>query len=147
MSAIRSRADGLPASRRDFMKVVASYLLGAAGVLGFAGVARFLSFDMSTTRKTEFDLGPETNFAVGSRTEISDPPAMVIRTQAGFLVISRVCTHLGCTVEQAPEGFACPCHGSQYGPDGAVLRGPAARPLPQLRTEISSEGRLILHLD
>lgn len=45
--------------------------------------------------------------------------------------LNAVCTHLGCVVPwSAPnKKFMCPCHGSQYSPDGAVVRGPAPLPL------------------
>merc|ERR1712070_680137 len=41
--------------------------------------------------------------------------------------INAVCTHLGCVVpwNAAENKFMCPCHGSQYDPNGKVVRGPA----------------------
>jgi nitrite reductase/ring-hydroxylating ferredoxin subunit len=47
---------------------------------------------------------------------------------------SATCAHLGCVVHW--NGFEqcwdCPCHGSQFAPDGAVLNGPAVRPLAEV---------------
>eukprot|EP00543_Licmophora_paradoxa_P005588 CAMPEP_0202444686 /NCGR_PEP_ID=MMETSP1360-20130828/3659_1 /ASSEMBLY_ACC=CAM_ASM_000848 /TAXON_ID=515479 /ORGANISM="Licmophora paradoxa, Strain CCMP2313" /LENGTH=212 /DNA_ID=CAMNT_0049060715 /DNA_START=28 /DNA_END=666 /DNA_ORIENTATION=- len=45
--------------------------------------------------------------------------------------LNAVCTHLGCVVpwSTAANKFQCPCHGSQYAPTGAVVRGPAPLPL------------------
>lgn len=41
------------------------------------------------------------------------------------------CTHLGCTLSWNPADrtWDCPCHGSRYGEDGQLLRGPACRSL------------------
>ena len=46
---------------------------------------------------------------------------------------SAACTHMGCVVHWNPfeKCWDCPCHGSQFAPDGAVLNGPAVRPLAE----------------
>ncbi len=59
--------------------------------------------------------------------------------------LSLVCTHLGCTVESRPDGFACPCHGSRFDLQGKVKRGPAAKPLAILRVETMPDGKLKLY--
>lgn len=48
--------------------------------------------------------------------------------------VSATCTHLGCIVhfDDAEEAWACPCHGSRFDVDGAVLHGPAQRPLAEV---------------
>jgi glycine/D-amino acid oxidase-like deaminating enzyme/nitrite reductase/ring-hydroxylating ferredoxin subunit len=51
-----------------------------------------------------------------------------------FVERSAVCTHVGCIVHW--NGFEkcwdCPCHGSQFLPDGTVINGPAISPLAKV---------------
>lgn len=57
--------------------------------------------------------------------------AIVTRTDADtFVAVNPTCTHLGCLVDDAIKSNAgglleCPCHGSQFEPNGVVARGPA----------------------
>jgi glycine/D-amino acid oxidase-like deaminating enzyme/nitrite reductase/ring-hydroxylating ferredoxin subunit len=56
----------------------------------------------------------------------------VYRDDDGTLhALSARCTHLGCIVNwNSAEGtWDCPCHGSRFGARGAVIEGPAVRPL------------------
>ncbi|HEX2233960.1 MAG TPA: FAD-dependent oxidoreductase [Thermoleophilaceae bacterium] len=50
------------------------------------------------------------------------------RDEEGRLTaVSPTCTHLGCRVawNDAERSWDCPCHGSRFAPDGAVIEGPA----------------------
>ncbi len=54
------------------------------------------------------------------------------RAASGRLYVhSATCTHAGCVVEWNPFELCwdCPCHGSQFAPEGGVLNGPAVHPL------------------
>jgi nitrite reductase/ring-hydroxylating ferredoxin subunit len=56
----------------------------------------------------------------------------VYRDDAGVLhAVSLRCTHMGCLLRfnAAETSWDCPCHGSRFDVDGAVLEGPAVRPL------------------
>ena len=132
-------------SRRDFLKIVSSAILTVAGLIGLAGLFRFLDTQTEPSPQTDFDLGSPDKYPLGSRTVLPDVPALLIHTQAGFSALSLVCTHLGCTVESQADGFACPCHGSRFDLQGKVTRGPAGKPLNSLRTAITSDGNLHLY--
>ena len=49
-----------------------------------------------------------------------------------------VCTHNGCkpAAPNAQGVLACPCHGAQYSADGAVIKGPAKKPLAGIKIEV-----------
>jgi Rieske Fe-S protein len=57
-------------------------------------------------------------------TVVTQPTAGVFK---GF---STVCPHKGCDVSKIENGtIDCPCHGSKFSLDGAVVQGPAKEPL------------------
>jgi len=118
--------------------------LTAGGLLGLGGLIRFLSYQTEPPPATEFDLGPASNYAPGSRTVLPDIPAILINGDQGFAAINLVCSHLGCTVESGVDGFSCPCHGSLYDLQGNVKQGPATKPLSSLRVELMGDGNLRL---
>jgi glycine/D-amino acid oxidase-like deaminating enzyme/nitrite reductase/ring-hydroxylating ferredoxin subunit len=54
------------------------------------------------------------------------------RDESGELhLVSAACSHMGCTVgwNEADRTWDCPCHGSRFALDGAVIHGPATQPL------------------
>jgi menaquinol-cytochrome c reductase iron-sulfur subunit len=55
------------------------------------------------------------------------------------------CTHLGCAYhwDEAKSQFLCPCHSSVFSADGAVISGPAPRPLDRYETKVEN-GKLLL---
>jgi cytochrome b6-f complex iron-sulfur subunit len=131
-------------SRRDFLKITTNALLTISGFIGLGALLRFLDYQTEPPPKTEFDIGPAADFPIGSHV-LADIPAILFHNANGFTALSLVCTHLGCTVEQKDNGFACPCHGSLYDDKGNVLRGPAENSLRMLQVETTSSGHLIIH--
>jgi cytochrome b6-f complex iron-sulfur subunit len=132
-------------SRRDFLKVARTAFLTAAGLLGLGGLLRYLSYQTDPPAPTDFDLGPGADYPPGSQTPLVQVPALLIHGEAGFVALSLLCPHLGCTVQSEVEGFACPCHGSRFDSQGGLLRGPAAHPLTALRVETTTDGHLHLY--
>jgi menaquinol-cytochrome c reductase iron-sulfur subunit len=68
----------------------------------------------------------------------------VVRSAGGVAAFSAICPHLGCSIGYDPGGarFVCPCHGSVFGPDGAVRSGPSPRGLDPLPTRITPQGEV-----
>ncbi|MEQ1501019.1 MAG: Rieske 2Fe-2S domain-containing protein [Myxococcota bacterium] len=68
---------------------------------------------------------------------------LVVRTAVdAAAALSATCTHLGCVVSwrARTETMYCPCHGSEFGPDGQVEVGPATLPLDRYEATIGDDG-------
>lgn len=64
------------------------------------------------------------------------------------VAVSRTCTHQGCTVLLPAASGAtldCPCHGSRFRTTGAVVNGPAQRPLEDFPARIEG-GEVLISL-
>jgi Rieske Fe-S protein len=131
-----------PVSRRDVLVVAGKAALAVAGAAAVAGVGRFLAFDANPPAPTRFELEGPKAYAVGSTTLVPEAHAWLVRDERGFFALSRICTHLGCSVNQSPGGFLCPCHGSRFAGDGRVLSGQAKLPLPRYLVGLAEDGRL-----
>ena len=72
--------------------------------------------------------------------DASGAPIVVSRSSSGGPVaFSAICTHMGCQVAPAGNQLACPCHGSHFDAlTGAVLQGPATRPLPSVAVHVEN---------
>lgn len=121
-------------TRRDMLDAAVN--LGWMVPLGvsLAALFEFLRYEPPVTASTLISIGTE-----------SDLPELPAYMEAGrvwlqldsngYYAVSAICTHLGCTVRQNTEdgSYTCPCHGSRYDAQGAVLNGPATSPLHFLK--------------
>ena len=121
--------------------------LAASGLLAAAGVVRYLGYAGEDAVPTAFELDAPEAYGAGAAVHVAEAGAWLLRDAAGLYAISTRCPHLGCTVERQAAGFRCPCHGSEFAPDGAVQRGPADQPLTYLTLTRNSAGRVVVHTD
>lgn len=68
---------------------------------------------------------------------------IVVNTGSGFVALSDICTHQGCSVFYNAGGhdLVCPCHGGTYNLSGTVIAGPP--PAPLKKYNISQSGNIL----
>jgi cytochrome b6-f complex iron-sulfur subunit len=56
----------------------------------------------------------------------------VVRTNTGYVALSRVCPHQGATVNATSGGFTCPRHGARFNATGGWVGGERTSSMRQL---------------
>jgi nitrite reductase/ring-hydroxylating ferredoxin subunit len=130
-------------SRRDFLTLLGRGALWATAGVTVVALLRYLNFTEPTPPQI-FVLDEPSAYPLNSTTPVADGRAFLKHDERGLYAINATCTHLGCLVKQAPAGFECPCHGSQFTADGAVTNGPATLPLNYAALSIDAEGKVVL---
>jgi Rieske Fe-S protein len=157
-----------PTSTRRSTLSTATVGVGAAiaGVIGTPVVAYMFAPVTEEATFRPVSLGPvgqftsEQGFSPTAATYVEDPTQPLLSSglayvhstggknydwlapDAAFVVFSNRCTHVGCPVQASRTGFACPCHGSQFGQRGERTAGPAIRPLDRFQWEVRSDDAL-----
>ena len=63
-----------------------------------------------------------------------------------FVVMSNICTHLGCRVRWVSDRteFFCPCHNGVFDKEGNVVSGPPPRPLNRYEVKVEDDQLYVL---
>jgi nitrite reductase/ring-hydroxylating ferredoxin subunit len=149
-------------NRRDFVKIfwfgaVSSSLFGkpwlavavavpSPAIAGGVGVLQLNIRDFPTLQSVSGSV----------RLSLTNPPSgaffpLLVNRGTGnqFFALSTRCTHQGCVVPPfsvTAGASVCPCHGSRFALDGAVVGGPASSPLARYATTFDGVNSLRIEI-
>ena len=124
----------------------------AMGVVSFSA---FLGGQLSFSRGvgvnvTAFEEFPESWTHVTDESMLEDgrpirrladgAAVMLVRYRGKIHAIADRCSHRGCSLSEGEvrnDTVTCPCHGSVFGLDGSLQRGPATSPQPSLEVRVN----------
>lgn len=134
-------------TRRYFMALAGTGALLSTGIGGTALTLNYMHPNVLFEPSTVFAAGRPDDYPVNSVTPLINQKTFILRTNKGFQALSAVCTHLGCITRWNEEQgiIACPCHGSKFRLDGAVIEGPAPAPLEHVAISLNDSGELLVN--
>jgi cytochrome b6-f complex iron-sulfur subunit len=143
--------DGETTNRRDFLAKFWK-------ILGIVALAEAAFFTVSMLRPGKKELkdsslllkvaGSVDDFQKNTVTPDRVNKYFLIRAEdGGFLALSIICSHLGCSVlwDDPKKQFICPCHSSAFDKMGNVINSPAPRALDYYPV-IIEEGKVKIDL-
>ncbi len=148
-------------SRRDFMKTTIFAIGGFIGAaLGLPALYYIIGPALKRDTEEWIQLGAVSKVEMNTPTlfkstierqtgwtKAQEEVSAYVLTSDGqnFIVMSNVCTHLGCRVRWIPDqdNFFCPCHNAVFAKDGTVTGGPPPRPLDRFESRVE-EGILFI---
>jgi cytochrome b6-f complex iron-sulfur subunit len=149
-AATRMPQLGNGSSRRSFIWLTLGWLasLFALAASGFATL-RSLVPNVLYEPSRRFKAGRPRDYPDDTVTFIDEVRLFVVRKGDTYRAVSAICPHLGCTVNAVPGNlsFVCPCHGSHFNSNGAVVSGPSPRGLTWYAVTLSKDGRLVINMD
>jgi cytochrome b6-f complex iron-sulfur subunit len=133
-----------PLPRRTFLSLSLGwcsslFALGAS----LAAAGRFLVPNVLYEPNRRFKALKPEDYPEGP-TFMPDLRVFLFRKGNTYRAASAVCTHLGCTVNLAGNGFHCPCHGSVFDQNGSVVSGPAPSSLAWFELTLTRDGHLLI---
>lgn len=140
-------------TRRTFLKQAGSLgvcacCIGASSFLSSCAASKRTTSAVPFTETAETVTIPVAVFndknSVTIKTKKFEDPVFIGKNPDGsYLSLLMHCPHKGCTVNVTPDKFVCPCHGSQFALDGALLKGPAKSALQSLTTTVVGQNVMV----
>jgi cytochrome b6-f complex iron-sulfur subunit len=129
---------------KERRRVIWAMIWGYLGI-NFLMFLRFFFPRALYEPNTIVDIGFPSDFQAGVNQQfLQSNRIWVVKEPDRLFVIFARCTHLGCTPDWLPqdEMFHCPCHGSEYDPEGINFAGPAPRPMDRCYVQLLPDGSI-----
>jgi menaquinol-cytochrome c reductase iron-sulfur subunit len=150
-------------SRRDFFKMVIFAIGGTIGtIVGLPAIAYLISPALRNQaaeawiplgRLDKIPIGIPTFFSFirrqvnGWENTVNSYGVFTVRKdETNVIVLSNICTHLGCHISWHPDilEYVSPCHDGHFDINGKVTFGPPPRPLDEYQTKVEDGNLSIL---